>query len=64
MAARPLDELLLREGWVDEHSLSLARTEALARQRKLAEIVIDLGLVDQRSLARILSSESGAEFVS
>lgn len=64
MAARPLDELLLREGWVDEHSLSIARAEALARQRKLAEIVIDLGLVDQRSLARLLSTESGAELVS
>lgn len=64
MAARPLDELLLREGWVDERSLSIARTEALARQRKLAEIVIDLGLVDQRSLAKLLSSESGAELVS
>lgn len=64
MAARPLDELLLSEGLVDEHSLSIARTEALARQRKLAEIVIDLGLVDQRSLARLLSTESCAEFVS
>lgn len=64
MLTRKLDELLLAEGLVDEQSLSLARTEALARQRKLAEIVIDLGLIDQRSLAALLAQESGAELVS
>jgi hypothetical protein len=64
MSAKPLDELLLAEGLVDEPSLSIARAEALARQRKLAEIVIDLGFVDQRSLAALLARESGAELVS
>lgn len=49
---------------MDEQSIALARTEALARHRKLAEIVIDLGLVDQRSLAALLARESGLELVS
>jgi type IV pilus assembly protein PilB len=64
MFTRRLDELLLAEGLVDEQSLSLARTEALARQRTLAEIVIDLGLIDERSLASLLARESGLELVS
>lgn len=64
MSKRKLDELLLEEGLVDEQSLSLARTEAIARQRKLAEIVIDLGLIDQRSLAELLAREAAAELVS
>ncbi|MFA6958910.1 MAG: hypothetical protein WC538_23815 [Thermoanaerobaculia bacterium] len=64
MFTRRLDELLLAEGLVDEQSLSLARTEALARQRALAEIVIDLGLIDERSLATLLARESGLDLVS
>lgn len=64
MSSRKLDEVLLAEGLVDEQSLSLARTEALARQRSLAEIVIDLGLIDQRSLGVLLARESGVELAS
>jgi len=64
MSVRKLGELLLAEGLVDAQSLSLANTEALARQRKLAEIVIDLGLIEQRSLAALLAKESGLELVS
>jgi hypothetical protein len=64
MFTRKLDELLLAEGLVDAQSLSLARTEALARQRTLAEIVIDLGLIDERALASLLARESGLELVS
>jgi len=64
MITRKLGDLLLAEGLVDAQSLSLANTEALARQRKLAEIVIDLGLIDQRSLASLLAVESGLELVS
>lgn len=64
MAAKRLDEIVLTEGLVDELSMSAARTEALSRQRKLAEVLIDLGLIDQRSLAALLARESEAELVS
>jgi hypothetical protein len=63
MAPRTLESLLLGEGLIDEHSLSLARAEAIARQRKLAEIVIDLGLLDQRSLATLVARAAEVELV-
>jgi hypothetical protein len=59
-----LDQLLVRAGLIDEHSLSRARSEAFSRQRKLAETVIDLGFADQRTLAEVIARESGLSLVS
>lgn len=59
-----IDRLLLDAGLIDEQSLSLARGEAVGRQRMLAEIVIDLGFVDQLTLADLIARKGGIPIAS
>lgn len=57
MADQDLVQVLTKSGLLDSVSLSRARAEAVLRQRGLAEIVIDMGYVDERTLAEAIARE-------
>lgn len=63
MSNEGLDRILLKAGVVDEASISRARAEAVMRQRKVPEILIDMGLVDERMLAGLMARVGGVTFV-
>lgn len=50
-----LDPILRKAGVVSDDAISRARAEAEMRHRKLPEILIDMGLVDEKTLAGLIA---------
>src|SRR2546428_4279156 len=60
---RPLGELLLAEGAVTPDQLNRALEIHRATGERLGQVLLDMGVVDQERLARLLGQQIGAEFV-
>src|SRR5256712_2648160 len=60
---RPLGELLLAEGVVTPDQLNRALEIHRATGERLGQVLLDMGVVDQERLARLLGQQIGAEFV-
>ena len=61
--SQSLAELLLRNGLVTPDGLAAARAEAARTHKRLAESVIDLGLVEERRLADAIARASDTSLV-
>lgn len=59
----PLGELLVRAGLVAPNDLMAALATARASRRRLGEVLIEQGLVDDRQLARLIAEQEDLEFV-
>src|SRR2546425_10290879 len=60
---RRLGELLLAEGMVTPDQLNRALEIHRATGERLGQVLLDMGVVDQERLARLLGQQIGAEFV-
>jgi hypothetical protein len=63
MSDEKLDRILLKSGFFDEESISRARAEAVMRQRKVPEILIDMGVVEEKMLAGLIARVGGVSLV-
>jgi type IV pilus assembly protein PilB len=59
----PLGELLVRAGLVASNDLIAALATARASRRRLGEVLVEQGLVDDRQLARVVAEQEDVEFV-
>jgi hypothetical protein len=59
----PLGTLIFRAGLVPADQLEDALEEGIKRGRRLGEILIERGLIDEADLARILAGQKGLRFV-
>lgn len=58
-----LGELLVREGLLTAHQLEDALTTQKARGGRLGDVLVGLGFVDERELARVLAAQLGVDVV-
>jgi type IV pilus assembly protein PilB len=58
-----LGELLVRQGLLTAHQLEDALTTQKARGGRLGDVLVGLGFVDERELARVLAAQLGVDVV-
>ena len=59
----PLGELIVRAGLVASNDLYAALATARADRRRLGEVLLEQGLVDERGLARLVAEREDLDFV-
>jgi hypothetical protein len=59
----PLGELIVRAGLVASNDLYAALATARADRRRLGEVLLEQGLVDERGLARLVAEQEDLDFV-
>jgi hypothetical protein len=59
----PLGELLVRAGHVAPNDLMAALATARAARRRLGEVLVEQGLVNERDLGRLVAEQEDLEFV-